>query len=66
MAGGEVNAAEVVMRPWQRAHSRTSSKKTREMSDAQGYRRGNGAGGGASRRGWARRGIAVSPAVPAG
>jgi hypothetical protein len=42
MAGGEVSAATIVMRPWQRVHSSTSSRKTRQMSDAQGYRRRNG------------------------
>ena len=45
---GEVSAATIVMRPWQRAHSRTSSTKTRQISDAQGYRRRNGGRAGSS------------------
>jgi len=48
LASGKVSAATIVVRPWQREHSSTSSRRTPQMSEAQGYRRRKGGGGGAS------------------
>ena len=57
MPGRDVSAATISMRPLQRAHSRTSLRKTRQINDAQGKRRrGTGAVGGSSIVGRSRAG----------